>query len=181
MTLSVKNNLSYEIDDNTYIDDSSVSIIENKNDIKRKYPKFENNGKLTNLGTENDALNDQGLNSRADLSLITPIPEEILQSWEGVVLSIDNDEILVRIKDLTNKSNPEEELLIFRDELNEADSDLIEIGAMFYWQIGCQTSPNQPKFNFSVIKFRRLPKWSQSELDKAERLAEEYADYFGTN
>ncbi len=114
------------------------------------------------------------------LSLNEP-REEIKQQWSGVVVSANENDLTVQLQDLTNPQNPNEIIVLSRDEIDNKDQSLIQTGAQFYWSIGYRQGIKLSKQRFSNIRFRRLPKWTAREIKAAEILTEEYADFFLAN
>jgi hypothetical protein len=99
-----------------------------------------------------------------------------LQQWEGVVVHIRGDSLIARLADLTAKGL-EEEAEIPIEELPEEETELIEPGAVFYWNVGYYESPRGQRIRASSIRFRRLPAWSGKELEKVQARAKELSDY----
>ena len=104
--------------------------------------------------------------------------EELKLCWSGVVISANDQDLTVRVEDLLNRDNPDELIVLSRDEIDDKDQCLVKPGALFYWNIGYRQGFKCPKERFSIIRFRRLPKWTDKEIKDAENLAEEYADFF---
>jgi hypothetical protein len=103
-----------------------------------------------------------------------PVAEGLipLQSWEGVVLEVDEDSFSARLADISGE-HQDEEVELSKEELSEFDLDLLERGAIFYWTIGYrQRLPNGARERVSRIRFRRLPAWSKAELTTAHERAE---------
>lgn len=93
-----------------------------------------------------------------------------LQKWEGVVMSVSSQSFIARLYDLM-ADKPEEEAEFLIDKVLVDDRGLIKPGAFFYWSIGyftCQTSPQEA---FSIVKFRRMPGWSNQELRTIDQSA----------
>lgn len=122
----------------------------------------------------------------------TPIPlkvvrtvnqqkEDIKQIWSGVVTEINDQELTVKLEDITNPDNPDEIVVLSLEEIEKREWSLIEVGAMFLWHIGYRSGPKYPMQRFSKISFRRLPKWTSEEIHNAEILAKEYANFFLTD
>ncbi len=63
-----------------------------------------------------------------------------------------------------------EEILL--SEISDEDLQLIDVGAVFYWNIGYQTNPSGSRTRSSIIRFRRLPVWRFEELSEAQKKAE---------
>jgi len=78
---------------------------------------------------------------------------------------------LARLVDMESPS-PDEEADILKKEISDEDLQLIEPGAVFYWNIGYQVDPSGQRKRASVIRFRRLPIWTPQELADAKRWAE---------
>ncbi|AEB09814.1 hypothetical protein [Desulfobacca acetoxidans] len=94
-----------------------------------------------------------------------------LQKWQGYVLIVTDNSLLVRLVDLS-KNGGDEEAEIPIEEISDDDKDLIRPGAIFYWSIGYLDSYSGQRSRVSVIRFQRLPSWSKEEIDAAKREAE---------
>jgi len=94
-----------------------------------------------------------------------------LQKWQGYVLKVTDNSLLVRLVDLS-KNGGDEEAEIPIEEISDDDKDLIRPGAIFYWSIGYLDSYSGQRSRVSVIRFQRLPSWSKEEIDAAKREAE---------
>lgn len=97
----------------------------------------------------------------------------VTQKWEGHVVQRKENSITAVISDLTNPSNPPEEIVFDTDEISESDWTLVEPGAVFYWHVGYQDDVNGQRTRSSSFRFRRLPAWSHSEIVRAKREADE--------
>lgn len=102
-----------------------------------------------------------------------------LQKWEGVVLQVTLECIIARLVDLTQPGASEEEAEIPLNELSEEDRDLIQPGAVFYWNIGYLDSQSGQRTRVSIIRFRRLPAWTRKEIESAGREAARIRAAFG--
>ena len=91
--------------------------------------------------------------------------QTVLQQWEGAVVAVDSESFTAEIWDITDPIRADEELKLSLDELDEDDRKLVTVGTIFDWTIGFDLLPGE-KRRFSLIKFRRLPRWTQRELDK---------------
>ena len=96
----------------------------------------------------------------------------LLQAWEGVVVSVSDTEFVARIRDRTDRGNPEEEVTLPREEITPSEQDQIIPGAVFYWSIGYKDAPGEPRRRVSQVRFRRLPAWSHTEISMANKYAE---------
>ncbi|MCI0454176.1 MAG: hypothetical protein L0Y68_04175 [Candidatus Dadabacteria bacterium] len=95
-----------------------------------------------------------------------------LQKWEGNVIEVMKDYFLAKLVDLT-APGADEQAEIPLEEVSIEDLDLVVPGAIFYWNIGYEDESNGQRKRTSIIRFRRLPAWSQSEIKEAKKEAEE--------
>lgn len=116
-----------------------------------------------------------------DVIDLTKPREEIRQRWRGVIVRSNEEDLTVQLEDITNPENPNELVVLSRDEIDAKDQLLIEPGALFDWYIGYRQGQKYSRERFSIIRFRRLPPWTAAEIQDAEKLAEEYADFFLTD
>ncbi|MGR3992482.1 hypothetical protein [Pseudomonas sp. 1121_17] len=99
---------------------------------------------------------------------------EIKQAWEGRVVEHypDDREFVAIISDRTNKSNPDEEVVIGYESVLESDVGLISEGAIFFWNVGTYRKLAKvsgkigPAMNKWELRFRRLPPISQEVLEE---------------
>lgn len=89
-----------------------------------------------------------------------------LQEFEGFVEELRKDSFVARLVDKTEKREDEQAEFSF-EEISPSDRDLIQPGAIFYWTIGYLDRVSGQRTRASVIKFRRLPQWTPSELAEA--------------
>lgn len=101
-----------------------------------------------------------------------------LQSWSGIVLEVRPNDMLVKLNDETNKDAPESITSIRLEEIDRQDSHLVRPGAVFYWSIGYNDAVSGRE-RTSIIRFRRVPVWSQGETARAAALGDELLAFFG--
>lgn len=109
-----------------------------------------------------------------------PTPQKryvCLQKWEGAVLEVQDEFFRARLFDLSNPG-VEEEAEFDLEEISPEDRPFIESGAIFYWSIGYQDS-RSGRLRTSDIRFRRLPAWTQEDIDAAARAADETSELIG--
>ena len=99
-----------------------------------------------------------------------------VQKWEGHVTWVGKDTFAARLVAIAGEG-PDQEAEIDMEELDGDDVKLVEEGAVFYWSIGYLDRP-AGRLRASVLRFRRLPVWTYSELQKADRKAEAIKDLF---
>ncbi len=94
-----------------------------------------------------------------------------LQRWEGYVIEILDEYFIARITDLDDE-HEDEEIEVMFSEISEDDQELIRPGAIFNWHIGYEMERGTVKRS-SIIRFRRMPKWTESDKEKAESFEKE--------
>ena len=98
-----------------------------------------------------------------------------LQAWEGVVTAVDGESFSVKLLDLSG-DEPDEEAEIDFEEVSADERALIAVGAVFLLHVGYATSEGGQRSRTSILRFRRLPVWTETELAEARRTAQEWAD-----
>ncbi len=94
-----------------------------------------------------------------------------LEKWEGAVTEICESSFFA---DLYNKkSNTVEEAEFSKEEISDQDFALLKTGAIFYWSIGYLDKVSGQRLKSSIIKFRRLPIWSDQDIEVAQKKADE--------
>ncbi|MBL4783267.1 MAG: hypothetical protein JKX92_13580 [Porticoccaceae bacterium] len=106
---------------------------------------------------------------------------QLLQKWQGTVLSVDGDgeEFRAEITDKTTPSNPLEWVTISFDDLSFSDLPLLRKGAIFYWTIGYGIDKSGTKEKKSLLKFSRLKGFSKGDVEKAKAKAGQLLELFG--
>lgn len=142
---------------------------------------------LDNIGTFEVRPEEEELRQE-EPKILKPIlrfdPDELkeravsLQKWEGVVTEVGKDIFRARLLDLTEE-NPEEEADFSIDEVSEDDRSLIKPGGVFYWSLGYLTTRTGQVIKSSIVKFRRLPAWTESEMRRAQEQAMEIRQIIG--
>ncbi|MCY3842940.1 MAG: hypothetical protein OXH69_05290 [Acidobacteria bacterium] len=97
-----------------------------------------------------------------------------LQEWEGYVVEILTDELVVRLVDLTaGSTHEEEEATIPLAEIAEGDAAAMRVGSIFRWVIGYERSPAGTKKRVSQIVFRDLPRMTEQDFQEGKKWARE--------
>jgi hypothetical protein len=102
---------------------------------------------------------------------------EVLNTWEGAVISIDRQAqtFTARLYDLTNNTRDVSEAEFAIEDVSANDIDLLKVGGVFRWMIGYRKHSFGQRERISAIKFRRLPAWTFDDIKSAaaegERLA----------
>jgi hypothetical protein len=115
------------------------------------------------------------LDAAGDLLTFPPTPRPLredfnaLQKWEGYVTEVGDDVFQARLIPIMGQGS-EQEAEIYITEVSKGDRAMIKPGAVFYWSIGYLEKPSG-RIRASVIRFRRLPKWTAKEIEVAENRA----------
>ncbi len=94
---------------------------------------------------------------------------KVLQKWEGYVLEVGEDTFTARLFTLLGEGAERGSELVAEIYINavpKEDRKLIEEGAVFYWSIGISSRGGTDRKS-SIIRFRRLPAWSEREIADA--------------
>ncbi len=123
------------------------------------------------------------LSSRFPKSLAPPPlpnPSEFFrafQKWEGCVTEVDNDFFRAILTPLLG-DDAEVEAEIYLEDIDPDQRALVQPGAIFYWSIGYLDKSSGQRIQSSILRFRRLPRWTESELRDAEVKAAEWMRLF---
>lgn len=114
---------------------------------------------------------------------IPRVVDDIKQTFSGIVTEINNEceEFSARISDLSDTKKPDEFMTLGFDEIQESDLRQLAPGDSFIWYIGYTQGRMVSREGFSKIRFRRLPAWSQREIEAASSVAEELFHFFHGN
>jgi len=102
----------------------------------------------------------------------------VLQQYEGVVLSIDRETFWARLNNKTSHEADEEEGEFSLEEVSKDDRWLVKPGSIFYWYIGYYDSASGQRTRQSIIRFRRLPAFTPEDLIRARDKAKKLMDMF---
>lgn len=86
----------------------------------------------------------------------------LLQQWECIVLTTDEQTVHCEMHDLTDERNPIEYAELFWSEFNEYDKPFLDEGAVFYWSIGYLKKQTGQVRKFSETRLRRTPRLTKS-------------------
>jgi hypothetical protein len=110
----------------------------------------------------------------------SPVPREFfvaLQRWEGYVESVGEDSFVARLVDLEGRL-PEEEAEFYLDDVSDGDLELVQRGNVFYWNLGYRISATRQRSKVSLLRFRRLPRWSSRDVERVKIETERLLDAF---
>jgi hypothetical protein len=111
-----------------------------------------------------------------------PVPREFfyaIQRWEGYVITVGEETFVARLVDLAG-GLPEEEAEFYLDDVSDGDLELVRPGNVFYWSLGYRISATRQRSKVSLLRFRRLPRWSSRDVERvkveSERLLQAFKD-----
>lgn len=94
-----------------------------------------------------------------------------LQEWEGCVTNVGSETFTTDLLDGTKLANhAQEQVEIPLEELGAEERRELRAGSIFRWTIGYEALPSGQRRRVSQLVFRQLPKWSQVDIDAANRL-----------
>lgn len=101
-----------------------------------------------------------------------------LQKWEGRVNAVGEGHFEATLADLTG-DGPAEEAAFDLDEVSPQDRALVKPGAVFYWSVGYRDAVKGQRTRESIIRFRRLPRWSLPDRVEADERAARWTESLG--
>jgi hypothetical protein len=102
-----------------------------------------------------------------------------LHQFEATVVEILDDEFVARTHDITTPNFADEQVTLPLEDVPPADLDLLKVGAVFYWLIGYETNDEGTRKRTSVLRFRRLPAWTDAAVDRISADAAAMMKLFG--
>jgi hypothetical protein len=93
------------------------------------------------------------------------------------VLEVLDETFTARLSSDTDLTAEDAEFEI--EEISRSDVELLEPGAVFYWNVGYRVDRGGRRARQSLISFRRLPAYSQAVLDEIAQDATAIADDLG--
>jgi hypothetical protein len=97
---------------------------------------------------------------------------QILGAFDGTILEVRDDYFIARLVNKQDPNDAQEEAEFPFAEIPTADRPLIAKGAEFYWYMGMVKKPHGQQSKSSLIRFRRLPAWDESDIQGAKMRAE---------
>jgi len=88
----------------------------------------------------------------------------VINQWKGEVIACNSKEFDAIIIDL-KEGGTKEEITFSIDDVSEDDRNLIQEGAIFYWEIGYHVFRGT-RMKASKLKFRRMPPLSRRKIDQ---------------
>ena len=94
-----------------------------------------------------------------------------LQEWEGYVTSVGSETFMADLVDMTTFATyPQEQVELPLEEVSAEERREMKAGSIFRWTIGFETLPSGQRRRVSQLVFRQIPRWSQADIDAANRL-----------
>jgi hypothetical protein len=97
----------------------------------------------------------------------------IEQKWEGVVKAVHGNLFVAHLKDLTDRSNPDEAAMVPLRSVAEEERPYVAEGAIFTWTILADEDDHEK--STSVFEFNKEV-WTQEQIDEAKKQGEELFD-----
>ncbi len=97
---------------------------------------------------------------------------QILGAFDGTIVEVRDDYFIARLVNKQDPNDVQEEAEFPFAEIPNADQSLVAKGAMFYWYMGMVKKPHGQQSKSSLIRFRRLPAWDESDIQGANTRAE---------
>ena len=104
---------------------------------------------------------------------------ELLQKFEGTIETVEGSLVVAVLRDLTDRTRPDEILRLEVDEFDSEDRDLLEPGTVFYWSIGYKIITGRTRLRSSLLRVRRLPPRGRRSLERADAAAHTLARSLG--
>jgi hypothetical protein len=101
---------------------------------------------------------------------------QALQRFECYVEAVGHDVVTARLIDKTGAS-PNLIAEVLREEIPDADQDVLDVGATFYWSIGYSFEAGGTKRRFSEIRFKRTPRWNRGLQSSADKFVDLFSDF----
>ena len=92
--------------------------------------------------------------------------------WVCYVTAINKDTFTANVKELRSDTEIFEEAEYEIQDLDDEDVKMLKIGAVFYWSMGFEYR-NGTKKKESFIRFKRLPVFTEKQIDNALDLSNE--------
>ena len=100
-----------------------------------------------------------------------------LQRWTGRVERVVGDRFVAVISDVTNPTNPAEEVELDIEEVSAADRPLIAEGAIFYWAIVYRDTKSGQRERIATIRLARQPKLRPEDVQEIFDEADEMVTF----
>ena len=100
------------------------------------------------------------------------------QHWKGYVTKREEDYFSAIITDPSNE-NQDEEIQMPLKSISSDDLHLVVEGSYFDWHIGYEKISGTTQ-RFSKVLFRRMPKWTSDDFNKAKHLAQQIKDFLSS-
>lgn len=101
---------------------------------------------------------------------------KVLAQWEGYVTVVHDDRFEAHLVGEHEGSEDANAEFSF-EEVDPEDLELIVDGAVFYWTIGYHDTQSGRRRS-SELRFRRLPMWTQQDIDDAHRWSDSLDELF---
>ena len=102
-----------------------------------------------------------------------------LKQLEGQVVLVNQEqkEVSIRFHEIGGDNQIVEEAVFEMEEIPPSDYDLLEEGAIVYWNIG-YLDQSGGRQRISELRFRRMPIWSKRDIERVEKKAKAFKEFF---
>lgn len=94
------------------------------------------------------------------------------QNWICHVTDIYDKTFKAKLEEINSPYSTYEIAEFDIDEIDENDKELFRVGAIFYWSVGFEYR-NGTKSRNALMRFKRLPQWTTTDIDSAKDLADD--------
>jgi len=107
-----------------------------------------------------------------------PMPAvQMLEHWEGQVEAVRDGTVHARMRSLRDSAAEEHAAEIELDAFVESERASLQAGDTFYWAVGYRTE-HGTRTGFSEVKLRRLPAWTEKDVERVARSARRWDALF---
>jgi hypothetical protein len=104
-----------------------------------------------------------------------------LQYYEGTVTEVGKSDFVARLRDLRDPEADLQQATIDGENVSDVDRNLVKPGAVFYWAIGYDIGIRGRRQLVSTIRFRRLPAWRKTDIDRLRTVGASWDSFFEQN
>lgn len=107
----------------------------------------------------------------------TSLTYEPIESFEGYVITVNEETFVARLTNIMDRTEYEMEIL--KEAITDkSDLKRLEKGAIFFWEISRRKDAERDDV-ISTLLFRRGPCWSKEEIQQAEKEAKSISNNLG--
>ena len=93
----------------------------------------------------------------------------VLKNWEGIVTSVEDASFFAAMRETESEiDRAVDEFEIDIDNVDDSDRELVSEGAVFYLTVLTRHPKGEGLQKTTRIVFRRMPRWSSRDIERAE-------------